>query len=283
MNDSAGVGHPAHRHKRDRPVVVDVQDAQKTFGSFTALDGVSLTVHESEVVVILGPSGSGKSTLARCIDQLEEIDAGAIFFDGELLGYERSRGGHLRAMSEAAITAQRKRIGMVFQSFNLFPHLTVLKNIVQPQTLVHGVPRAQAEERARHLLDRVGLSDRADAYPITLSGGEQQRVAIARALAPNPRIMLFDEPTSALDPELVEEVTAVLRDLAAGDRTMIVVTHDLAFARNAADWCVFMERGHIVEQGPPGEMFAAPSTDRLQMFLSSEFAAAGDGVGVAPT
>jgi polar amino acid transport system ATP-binding protein len=204
---------------------------------------------------------------------LEEIDSGAIFFDGELLGYERSRSGQLRAMSEAAITAQRKRMGMVFQSFNLFPHLTVFKNIVQPQTLAHGVSAAEAEERARHLLERVGLSDKADKYPITLSGGEQQRVAIARALAPNPRIMLFDEPTSALDPELVDEVTAVLRDLAAGDRTMIVVTHDLAFARNAADWCVFMERGRIVEEGTPAEMFAAPSTDRLQLFLSSENAA----------
>jgi ABC-type polar amino acid transport system ATPase subunit len=275
MSESVAVVHPGHRRKRDRPVVVDVRDARKTFGAFTALDGVSLTVHESEVVVVIGPSGSGKSTLARCIDQLEEIDSGAIFFDGELLGYQRSRSGHLRAMSEAAITAQRKRMGMVFQSFNLFPHLTVFKNIVQPQILAHGASQAQAEERARYLLERVGLSDKADKYPITLSGGEQQRVAIARALAPNPRIMLFDEPTSALDPELVDEVTAVLRDLAAGDRTMIVVTHDLTFARNAADWCVFMERGHVIEEGPPAEMFAAPATDRLQLFLSAENAATG--------
>lgn len=273
MTSGEGIIHPGRRIKHDRPVVVDVQSVTKAFGSFTALDAVSLKVYESEVVAVIGPSGSGKSTLVRCMDQLETIDSGAIFFDGQLLGFEHSH-GHLRAMSPSRITAQRKRMGMVFQSFNLFPQMTVLKNIVQPQVLAQRVSKQDAEKRARHLLQRVGLSEKADSYPITLSGGEQQRVAIARALAPNPRIMLFDEPTSALDPELVDEVTAVLRDLAAGDRTMVVVTHDLAFARNAADWCVFMEQGHIVEQGPPAEMFAAPSTDRLQLFLSRETAVA---------
>jgi ABC-type polar amino acid transport system ATPase subunit len=262
------------RGNAHKPVVIDVRNVRKSFGSFTALDGVSLRVHESEVVAIIGPSGSGKSTLARCIIQLEEIDGGAIFFEGELLGFERSRGGHLRAMRPSSIAVQRKRMGMVFQSFNLFPHITVLKNIIQPQMLVHGATAREAEERARHLLDRVGLADKASNYPITLSGGEQQRVAIARALAPNPRIMLFDEPTSALDPELVGEVTEVLRDLAAGERTMVVVTHDLSFARSAADWVVFMERGRIVEQGTPEEILTSPSTSRLQLFLSREKEAA---------
>jgi ABC-type polar amino acid transport system ATPase subunit len=276
MSASEQVTHSDHRNYADKPVVVDVRNVRKSFGSFTALDGVSLTVHESEVVAIIGPSGSGKSTLARCIIQLEEIDGGAIFFDGELLGFERSRDGRLRAMSQSSIAVQRKRMGMVFQSFNLFSHMTVLKNVVQPQVLVHGATASAAEERARHLLERVGLADKVSNYPITLSGGEQQRVAIARALAPNPRIMLFDEPTSALDPELVGEVTAVLRDLAAGDRTMIVVTHDLSFARSAADWCVFMERGRIVEQGAPDKILTSPSTDRLQLFLARERENAGD-------
>ncbi|MHA6623522.1 amino acid ABC transporter ATP-binding protein [Pseudonocardia sp. DLS-67] len=261
-------------HTRGRkahlPVVLDVQRVRKHFGDFTALDGVDLQVHETEVVAVIGPSGSGKSTLVRCVNQLERIDGGSIHLDGELLGYD-DRQGRLRDLSEVRVAQQRRRTGMVFQSFNLFPHMTALRNVVQPQVLAHGVDPAEAEQRARDLLDRVGLSSKVDNYPITLSGGEQQRVAIARALAPNPRIMLFDEPTSALDPELIEEVMTVLRDLAAGGRTMVVVTHDLNFARNAADWCLFMERGKVVEQGDPRAMFAEPRTTRLRDFLSRTF------------
>ncbi|MFC5232952.1 amino acid ABC transporter ATP-binding protein [Pseudonocardia zijingensis] len=252
------------------PVVLDVRGVRKQFGDFRALDGVDLQVHETEVVAVIGPSGSGKSTLVRCVNQLERIDGGSIHLDGELLGYEHQK-GHLRELSEVRIAEQRRRTGMVFQSFNLFPHMTVLRNVVQPQVLAHGADPGEAERRARHLLDRVGLSSKVDNYPITLSGGEQQRVAIARALGPNPRIMLFDEPTSALDPELIEEVMAVLRDLAAGGRTMVVVTHDLNFAHGAADWCLFMERGQVVEQGDPRTMFAEPRTTRLRAFLARTF------------
>jgi ABC-type polar amino acid transport system ATPase subunit len=248
------------RPKADRDVVLRVQDVHKSFADFTALDGVSLEVHETEVVAVIGPSGSGKSTLVRCVDQLETIDGGSILLDDELLGFARS-GGHLRALPERRVAHQRRRMGMVFQQFNLFPHMTVLEN---------GVARSDAEERARHLLGRVGLASKADSYPIMLSGGEQQRVAIARALAPHPRIMLFDEPTSALDPELVDEVMTVIRDLAAAGRTMVVVTHDMVFARYVADWCVFMERGRIVEEGPPADLFTRPSTDRLRTFLARE-------------
>jgi ABC-type polar amino acid transport system ATPase subunit len=259
----------AKRSKQDKDVVLNVHRIRKAFGAFTALDDVTVQVHETEVVAVIGPSGSGKSTLVRCVDQLEVIDGGSIVLDGDLLGYSHVR-GQLRALPERQTAQQRKRMGMVFQSFNLFPHMTVLANITEPQIRAHGIKRGAAEERARHLLDRVGLSHRASAYPITLSGGEQQRVAIARALAPHPRIMLFDEPTSALDPELVDEVMAVIRDLAAVGRTMMVVTHDMAFARYVADWCIFMEHGHIVEEGAPDDLFSRPSSDRLKAFLSRE-------------
>jgi len=248
-------------------VVLSLHDVRKAFGDHQALDEVSLDVHEGEVVVVIGPSGSGKSTLVRCVHQLEQIDGGSIHLDGELLGYEH-HGNGLRPLSEREIASQRRRMGMVFQNFNLFPHFTVLRNIVEAPVHVHGIPRAEAVERARNLLDRVGLSDQAGKYPRQLSGGQQQRVAIARALAPEPRILLFDEPTSALDPELVDEVLSVMRDLADLGKTMVVVTHEMAFAREVADRCVFMEAGRIVETGPPTKLFSDPSSPRLRAFLS---------------
>lgn len=239
----------------------------KAFGGLRALDDVDLEVHDGEVVVIIGPSGSGKSTLIRCVHQLEEIDGGAIYLDGELLGYQRYRDS-LRPLTERGVAAQRRRMSMVFQQFNLFPHFTVLRNITEAPVRVHGRRRVDAEREARALLERVGLADRADHYPRQLSGGQQQRVAICRAVATRPRIVLFDEPTSALDPELVEEVLGVMRALAADGMTMIVVTHEMAFAREVADRCVFMESGRIVESGTPRELFANPGTARLRSFLA---------------
>jgi polar amino acid transport system ATP-binding protein len=247
--------------------VLRLHEVRKDFGGHAALDGVSLEVTEGEVVVVVGPSGSGKSTLVRCVHQLEDIDSGSIYLDGELLGHERHRGG-LRPLTPRGIAAQRRRIGMVFQQFHLFPHFTALRNVSEAPVRVHGRKRADAEREAMELLDRVGLRDRAHHYPRQLSGGQQQRVAIARALATRPRVMLFDEPTSALDPELVDEVLAVLRGLAADGLTMVVVTHEMAFAREVADRCVFMEAGRVVEAGPPEEFFGRPASPRLQAFLS---------------
>jgi ABC-type polar amino acid transport system ATPase subunit len=247
--------------------VLRVENLRKSFGDHKALNGINFEVQEGEVVVVIGPSGSGKSTLVRCIHQLQSIDGGAMYLDGELLGYE-IHGGHPRPLGEKAIAAQRRKIGMVFQQFNLFPHWTVLENITGASRIVHGKTAAEAEVRARHLLHKVGLSAKADFHPRQLSGGQQQRVAICRALAPRPRIMLFDEPTSALDPELVDEVLAVLRDLTALGMTMIVVTHEMEFARQMADRVVFMDNGKIVEQGPPEELFGNPKTERLRSFLS---------------
>jgi polar amino acid transport system ATP-binding protein len=249
--------------------VLRVAGVRKNYGSHVALDAVDLDVEEGEVVVVIGPSGSGKSTLVRCVHQLEEIDGGAMYLDGELLGHERHRGG-LRPLSTGRVAAQRRRMGMVFQQFNLFPHFTALRNVAEAPYRVHGRALRTAEREARALLDRVGLADRADHYPRQLSGGQQQRVAIARALATKPRILLFDEPTSALDPELVDEVLAVIRGLAAEGMTMIVVTHEMAFAREVADRCVFMEAGRIVESGPPSEFFGNPRSARLRTFLKKE-------------
>ncbi|MEL5991559.1 amino acid ABC transporter ATP-binding protein [Microbacterium phosphatis] len=251
----------------DEVPVLEVSDVRKHFGDTTALDGVSLKVYEGEVVAILGPSGSGKSTLVRCIDQLEEIDGGAMLLDGELLGYEEIR-GHLRPMTDAGRRGQRRRMSMVFQQFNLFPHWTVLRNVAEAPHTVHGLSAAQAEARARELLERVGLSDKADAYPRQLSGGQQQRVAIARSVAVDPRILLFDEPTSALDPELVDEVLQTMKRLAASGRTMIVVTHELEFARSVADRCVFMADGRVVEDRPAEDFFDDPRSARLRAFLA---------------
>jgi ABC-type polar amino acid transport system ATPase subunit len=247
--------------------LLEVHGLRKSFGSHLALAGVDLTVDQGEVVVVIGPSGSGKSTLVRCLHQLEPIDGGAVHLDGELLGYERTPRG-LRPLPPRRIAEQRRHLGMVFQQFHLFPHWTVLRNITEAPVRVHGRSPAQAREAALALLARVGLLDKAGAHPRQLSGGQQQRVAIARALATEPRILLFDEPTSALDPELVEEVLAVIRDLAASGMTMIVVTHEMAFAREVADRCVFMDAGQVVETGPPDTFFGQPRTDRLRAFLS---------------
>ena len=247
--------------------VLALRSVAKRYGDQVALAGVDLDVAESEVVAVIGPSGSGKSTLVRCVHQLEDLDDGAAYLDGELLG-RRRRGGRVQRLGEREIARQRRRMGMVFQQFNLFPHRTVLQNVADPPVLVHGVPRAEATARARELLARMGLAGREDAYPRQLSGGQQQRVAIARALAPRPRIMLFDEPTSALDPELVGEVLAVVRDLAAAGLTMLLVTHEMAFARDVADRVVFMESGAVVEQGSPEQIFGEPRTERLKAFLT---------------
>ncbi len=252
--------------------VLRLHEVRKDYGAHRALDGVNLEVGEGEVVVVIGPSGSGKSTLVRCVHQLEEIDGGAMYLDGELLGHERHRGG-LRPLSARAVAAQRRRMGMVFQQFHLFPHFTALRNVAEAPHRVHRRGRAEAERDALALLERVGLGDRAHHYPRQLSGGQQQRVAIARALATAPRILLFDEPTSALDPELVEEVLAVVRGLAAEGMTMVVVTHEMAFAREVADRCVFMEAGRVVESGRPEQLFTAPRTERLRSFLSRHTAA----------
>jgi ABC-type polar amino acid transport system ATPase subunit len=258
--------HSLQPQSNDRHAL-HLQGVRKRFGDFVALDGIDLTVAEREVVALIGPSGSGKSTLVRCVHQLQPIDAGAIYVDGELQGYEGTH-GQLRALGEAAIARQRQRIGMVFQQFNLFPHMTVLRNVIEGPVQVLGEDPASAIARAEELLGRVGLLAKKDAYPRQLSGGQQQRVAIARALAMRPRAMLFDEPTSALDPELVGEVLAVVKDLASQGMTMLVVTHEIAFAREVADRVVFMEAGRIVEQGPAATVLATPKTERLKAFLA---------------
>jgi polar amino acid transport system ATP-binding protein len=255
--------------------VLEVSKLRKRFGDTLALDGVDLRVYEGEVVAILGPSGSGKSTLVRCVDQLETIDGGAMFLDGELLGFEEIR-GHLRPMTDAGRRRQRRRMSMVFQQFNLFPHWTVLRNVAEAPQTVHGLSGGQARDRALELLARVGLADKADAYPRHLSGGQQQRVAIARAVAVSPRILLFDEPTSALDPELVGEVLQTMKALAATGRTMVVVTHELEFAREVADRCVFMANGRVIEDRPADDFFEDPRSERLKAFLARSARAGGE-------
>ncbi|BCJ62288.1 putative amino acid ABC transporter, ATP-binding protein [Micromonospora endophytica] len=220
-----------------------------------------------QVVVILGPSGSGKSTLLRSINHLEKVNRGYVRIDGELVGY-RQVGGRLRELKEREVLRQRTHIGFVFQNFNLFPHLTVLENVVEAPVSAQGRPRREVTEQAVRLLDRVGLAEKSRSYPRQLSGGQQQRVAIARALALEPKVVLFDEPTSALDPELVGEVLDVMRDLARGGTTMIVVTHEVGFAREAADTVVFMDDGRIVEQGPPGQVLDDPQHERTRAFLA---------------
>jgi polar amino acid transport system ATP-binding protein len=247
--------------------LVSIRGVHKAFGTLKVLKGIDLDVEAGQVVVILGPSGSGKSTLLRCINQLEAIDRGAIEVDGEQLGYQL-RGGRLHRLSRTAVARQRRKIGMVFQSFNLYPHMTALENIIEAPVGVHGQPRGEAVAHATELLERIGLADKATSYPRQLSGGQQQRVAIARALAIRPRLLLFDEPTSALDPELVGEVLATMRGLAGQGLTMIVVTHEIGFARDAADEVVFMDDGMIVEQGTPDAVLAAPQHPRTRLFLS---------------
>ncbi|WEO98315.1 amino acid ABC transporter ATP-binding protein [Streptomyces sp. FXJ1.172] len=248
-------------------VMVDISSVHKSFGSLEVLRGIDLTVRAGEVTVVLGPSGSGKSTLLRTINHLEKVDRGEISVDGTLMGYRRA-GNKLYELPEREVLRQRTRIGFVFQNFNLFPHLTVLDNVVEAPVSALRRPRKEAVEQARRLLARVGLGDKADVYPRRLSGGQQQRVAIARALALEPRLLLFDEPTSALDPELVGEVLDVMKDLAGQGTTMIVVTHEIAFAREVADTVVFMADGRIVEQGPPGEVLDRPRHERTRAFLS---------------
>ncbi|MCM2250961.1 MAG: amino acid ABC transporter ATP-binding protein [Ramlibacter sp.] len=247
--------------------VLRVRNLVKRYGSFEALRSVSMDVNEGEVVAIIGPSGSGKSTFVRCLHQLESIEGGAAYLDGELLGYEW-HAGHLRALSEGAKARQRRHLGMVFQQFGLFPHMTVEGNVMEGPIQVLGDRVEDARSRAHHLLQRVGLAEKLLAYPQQLSGGQQQRVAIARALAMRPRVLLFDEPTSALDPELVGEVLSVIADLARAGKTMLVVTHEMSFAREAAHRVIFMEAGRIVEEGPAQQMMTQPRTDRLRAFLS---------------
>ncbi|MBF6299939.1 amino acid ABC transporter ATP-binding protein [Nocardia amamiensis] len=239
----------------------------KNFGALRVLNGVSLEVGRGEVLCVIGPSGSGKSTFLRCINHLEQVNAGRLYVDGELVGY-REKNGKLYELHPRDAAKQRREIGMVFQHFNLFPHRTALENVIEAPTQVKKVRMAEAVTRARDLLDRVGLAEKANAYPAQLSGGQQQRVAIARALAMDPKLMLFDEPTSALDPELVGEVLTVMRELAESGMTMVVVTHEMGFAREVADQLVFMDGGVVVEAGPPRELLANPRHERTKAFLS---------------
>lgn len=248
--------------------IVKAIGLRKSYGAFEALKGIDLEIYRGEVMCVVGPSGSGKSTFLRCINQLEAIDGGALWVDGELVGYRRA-GRKLYALSEHEIARQRRATGMVFQRFNLFPHKTALENIIEGPVQVLKQERMQAEAAARELLARVGLTDKCDAYPVELSGGQQQRVAIARALAMKPALMLFDEPTSALDPELVGEVLAVMRDLALTGMTMIVVTHELGFAREVANRVIFMDQGQVVEQGLPEQVLSSPTQARTRDFISA--------------
>jgi polar amino acid transport system ATP-binding protein len=236
--------------------IIQIENIHKHFGSVEALRGVSLNVEKGEVVVIIGPSGSGKSTLLRCINRLEEFDSGKIIVDG------------IPLESAANINAVRTEVGMVFQSFNLFPHLTVLDNIMLAQQIVRKRSKAEAEQIGRQLLSKVGIHEKAEAFPAQLSGGQQQRVAIARALAMNPKIMLFDEPTSALDPEMIQEVLDVMMDLAKEGMTMVVVSHEMGFARAAAHRAILMDGGQIIEEAPPDELFSHPKEERTKLFLS---------------
>ena len=248
--------------------LVAIRSVSKNFGEFQALKQVSLDVRAGEVLCLIGASGSGKTTLLRCINQLTPIDSGGIWLDGELLGV-REEGGRLHRLTERQIARQRLKTGMVFQRFNLFPHMTALENITEGPVQVQGRKPEEARAEAMELLDRVGLAAKADAYPAQLSGGQQQRVAIARALAMKPMLMLFDEPTSALDPELVGEVLAVMKELARSGMTMMVVTHELGFAREVADTVVYMDHGVIVESGPAAEVLGAPREVRTQSFLAA--------------
>ncbi len=249
--------------------MVDAQDVHKYFHRNEVLKGITMQVRKGEVVVLIGASGSGKTTFLRCVNHLEKINSGRIYVDGKLVGYRERPDGRLVEAGERDIAAMRSEIGFVFQRFNLFPHLTALQNIIEAPIRVKGMPKAQAIERAHELLRKVGLADKADAYPGRLSGGQQQRVAIARALAMDPKLMLFDEPTSALDPELVGEVLKVMRQLAEEGMTMIVVTHEMGFAREVANRVVFLHDGVILEEGTPEQMFTNPQQERTRAFLNA--------------
>jgi polar amino acid transport system ATP-binding protein len=247
--------------------MVKAEAVRKSFGALEVLKGVDLEVAPREVMCIIGPSGSGKSTFLRCINHLEKIDSGRLSVNGHLVGY-REKADRLHELRDREVAAQRREIGMVFQRFNLFPHMTALENVIEAPTQVRRIPKEEARQRGAELLERVGLGDRIHNYPNQLSGGQQQRVAIARALAMEPKLMLFDEPTSALDPELVGEVLDVMRGLAASGMTMIVVTHEMGFAREAGDTLVFMDDGVVVEAGAPREVLTNPQHPRCQAFLS---------------
>lgn len=247
--------------------MVHAQGVRKNFGKLEVLKGIDLTVERGQVCCLLGPSGSGKSTFLRCINHLDRVDGGRLAVDGDLVGYRQS-GPRLHELREKEVAARRRDIGMVFQRFNLFPHLTALENVMEAPLNVRGLPKTQAKEDAHELLERVGLGDRAGHYPAQLSGGQQQRVAIARALAMKPKLMLFDEPTSALDPELVGDVLDVMRRLAADGMTMVVVTHEIGFAREVADTAVFMDDGVVVEAGEPRHVLVEPRHERTRAFLS---------------
>jgi polar amino acid transport system ATP-binding protein len=247
--------------------MVKAERVCKSFGALKVLNGISLEVGRGEVLCMVGPSGSGKSTFLRCINHLEQVNAGRLYVDGELVGYHE-RGGRLHELSPKDAARQRREVGMVFQHFNLFPHRTALENVIEAPIQVKKVKKAEAVARAKDLLEQVGLAAKADAYPAQLSGGQQQRVAIARALAMSPKLMLFDEPTSALDPELVGEVLAVMKKLAGEGMTMVVVTHEMGFAREVADKLVFMDGGVIVESGNPREVMSNPKHERTKAFLS---------------
>ncbi|MHB8400081.1 MAG: amino acid ABC transporter ATP-binding protein [Candidatus Limnocylindrales bacterium] len=249
-------------------VVVEATEVRKSYGQLEVLKGVSMTVRRQEVVVVIGPSGSGKTTFIRCINHLEKIQQGRITVNGHLIGYREGPDGKLVEDREKNIARQRREIGMVFQRFNLFPHKTALGNIIEAPIQVRGVPVAEAIEIGQALLARVGLAHKADSYPAQLSGGQQQRVAIARALAMKPALMLFDEPTSALDPEMIGEVLEVMKELAREGMTMIVVSHEMGFAREVADRVVMMDDGQIIEEGTPEHFFTSPSHERTQSFLS---------------
>jgi len=248
-------------------LAVRAEGVRKSYGRFEALRGVDLEVAKSQVTCLIGPSGSGKSTLLRCINHLEKVTAGRLSVGGDLVGY-RQHGGRLYELRDKEICAKRAQIGMVFQRFNLFPHMTALENVSLGPIRVKRESKSSAEERARKLLDRVGLGDKVASYPSQLSGGQQQRIAIARALAMEPKLMLFDEPTSALDPELVGDVLDVMRGLAEEGMTMIVVTHEMGFAREVADSLVFIDEGVVVETGQPREMLANPKNERTRSFLA---------------
>jgi polar amino acid transport system ATP-binding protein len=247
--------------------MVEAQAVHKNFGRLEVLRGITMQVAPKEVMCLIGPSGSGKSTFLRCINHLEKIDAGRLYVDGELVGYQQ-RGDKLYELRDSEVCRKRSEIGMVFQRFNLFPHMTALENVIEAPLRVKRETTAVAVERGRRLLDRVGLGDKVDVHPNQLSGGQQQRVAIARALAMEPKLMLFDEPTSALDPELVGEVLDVMRDLAQSGMTMVVVTHEMSFAREVGDTLLFMDGGVIVEMGTPRDMLANPQHERTKTFLA---------------
>ena len=263
---SAPLDDPPVPRDSGTPMVL-AESVYKNFGRLEVLRGINLKVARGEVMCIIGPSGGGKSTLLRCINHLEKIDGGRLWVDGELVGYRQHR-GKLYELRDREVCAKRAEIGMVFQRFNLFPHMTALQNVIEAPIRVGGVPRAEASELASQLLERAGLKEKVQAYPNQLSGGQQQRVAIARALAMKPKLMLFDEPTSALDPELVGEVLDVMRDLARSGMTMVVVTHEMGFAREVGDTLVFMDQGLVVETGRPRDVLGNPHHERTRAFLS---------------